>query len=288
MHLLEIKQHNKKVLYWIGVVIIGVMSLFLGLAMVYPNWALEFCRYGVAMFLSFGLIAAITESLHKNPTAKRYLIAIGIFFVSGLVAISLNKIDSQFSFYIEHLGLISVAIEVILLALVLSFQFSQLHDDKQQALDDLELSDKKAHSDALTGLPNRHALAKDIINLPNNGSLTIIDLDGLKFYNDAYGHQRGDALLQSFGQSYQQVLKTNQTLYRLGGDEFAVLCHQGKSTVIEACIAEALTAMKAQGFEFAGASAGSVVRHEAENIASLLQMADTRMYKNKRLRKLHK
>jgi diguanylate cyclase len=286
MHLLEITKYKHKYFYWAGVTVIGIMSLFLGLAVAYPNWALELCRYGVALFLSYGLVAAITESLQKNATAKRYLFAISIFFVSGLIAISLTKIDGQFTFYIEHIGLVSVAIEVILLALVLSFQFSQLHDDKEKAMQDLEISEKTAHSDALTGLPNRHALVKEVHQLPVHGSLTFVDLDGLKFYNDAYGHEKGDELLCAFAQCYQKSLGADIKLYRMGGDEFAALSHKGDMSKTEAALNEALQAMRANGFEFAGASAGSAYHYEAENVAILMRMADARMYESKRLRKL--
>lgn len=287
MHLLEITKYKHKYLYWAGVTVIGIMSLFLGLAVAYSNWALELCRYGVALFLSYGLVVAITESLHKNATARRYLIAISIFFISGLIAISLSKIDGQFTFYIEHIGLISVAIEVILLALVLSFQFSQLHDDKEKAIQELEISEKTAHSDALTGLPNRHALVKEVKQLPVYGSLTFIDLDGLKFYNDAYGHDKGDELLCAFAQCYQQSLGVEIKLYRMGGDEFAALSHKGDMSKTEGALNEALQAMRVNGFEFAGASAGSAYNYEAENVAILMRMADARMYENKRLRKLN-
>ena len=287
MHLLEVTKYKHKYLYWVGVTVIGIMSIFLGLAVAYSNWALELCRYGVALFLSYGLVVAITESLHKNSTAKRYLVAISIFFISGLIAISLNKIDSQFTFYIEHIGLISVAIEVILLALVLSFQFSQLHDDKEKAIQELEISEKTAHSDALTGLPNRHALVKEVKQLPVYGSLTFIDLDGLKFYNDAYGHDKGDELLCAFAQCYQQSLGVEIKLYRMGGDEFAALSLTGDMFKTEGALNEALQAMRVNGFEFAGASAGSAYNYEAENVAILMRMADARMYENKRLRKLN-
>ncbi|MDI1309546.1 MAG: GGDEF domain-containing protein [Methylotenera sp.] len=288
MHLLEIKKHIHKHLYWAGISIIAIMLLFLGLAIGYPNWALEFCRYGVAMFLSYGLIAAITQSLNNNATAKRYLIAIGIFFILGLVAISLNKITSQFTYYIEHIGLVSVAVEVILLALVLSFQFSDLHSDKQKALEERDASYKTAYSDALTNLPNRHALTKDVVHLPSHGSLTIVDLDGLKFYNDTYGHVRGDELLVSFANCYQDSLGDAFKLYRIGGDEFAVLSHEGEIPLIENALDEALATMKATGFEFAGASVGSAYSYEAHNIASLMSLSDERMYANKRLRKLER
>ncbi len=286
MALLEIKVETKKRLYWAGVSIFCLMCLFVGLAIVFPNWALELSRYGVGMFLCYGLVAAIIESLRNNASAKRYLIAISIFFVLGLITITLSKIDNQYTFYIEHMGLISVSIEVIFLALVLSFQFSQLQSEKDQALQELELSMTTAHSDALTGLPNRYALIKAVVNLPLYGSLTFIDLDGLKFYNDMYGHSRGDKLLTSFGECYQKSLGKDLKLYRLGGDEFAVLSHNGDLINIEIALSEALHDMRLAGFEFAGASAGSVFGYEAENITSLMHLADERMYENKRLRKL--
>ncbi|MEO6117668.1 MAG: diguanylate cyclase [Methylotenera sp.] len=286
MALLEIKLETKKRLYWAGVAIFSLMCLFVGLAIVYPNWALELSRFGVGMFLCYGLVAAIIESLRNNASARRYLIAISIFFVLGLITITLSKIDNQYTFYIEHMGLISVSIEVIFLALVLSFQFSQLQSEKDQALQELELSMTTAHSDALTGLPNRHALVKAVVNLPSYGSLTFIDLDGLKFYNDMYGHSRGDKLLTSFGECYQQSLGDGLKLYRLGGDEFAVISQNGDLIKIEIALSEALHAMRLAGFEFAGASAGSVYGYEAENITNLIHLADERMYENKRLRKL--
>jgi diguanylate cyclase (GGDEF)-like protein len=285
MALLEIKSETRSRLYWAGVAIFSVMCVFIGLALVFPNWALELSRYGVGMFLCYGLTAAVTKSMRRNPTAQRYLVAISIFFVLGLITISLSKIEDQYTFYIEHMGLVSVAIEVMFLALVLSFQFSQLVRDKESALFELELSVKTAFTDALTGLPNRHALAKEVVNMPLFGSLTFIDLDGLKFYNDMYGHERGDELLCNFGECYQRSLGQGLKLYRLGGDEFAVLSFTDDLVGIEKALENALHAMRLNGFEFAGASAGSVHGYEADNIASLMRMADERMYANKRLRK---
>ena len=74
-------------------------------------------------------------------------------------------------------------------------------------------------------------------------------------------------------------------MYRLGGDEFAVLCHQGNIAEIDHALTLAINAMHQDGFEFSGASAGSVFGHEAENSAGLMRIADARMYENKRERK---
>ena len=288
MALLDIKVNTKPRLYWIGVAILALLCMFMPLAIVYPHWALEFSRFGVSLFLSYGLLTAIIESRRKNLSAKRYLIAISAFFVLGLLTISLSKMNGQYTFYIEHMGLLSVSIEVIFLALVLTFQFTQLQHEKDSALKALEASVKTALSDELTGLPNRHALAREIDHIPHDGSLTFIDLDGLKFYNDTYGHAQGDALLISFAQNYQRSLQGNQKLYRLGGDEFAVLCHRGNVAEIDHALTYALDAMQQEGFAFSGASAGSVYGHEADNSASLMRIADARMYENKRARKASK
>lgn len=284
MHLLEINHYQHKRLYYAGVGILLVMLLFLFLAMVLPNWALEFCRYEVALFLSYGLAAAIRQSQRKNATAKRYLIAISLFFVSGIIAISLNRLHEQFDLYIEHLGLVSVAIEVILLALVLAFQFSQLQKEKEEALEALDMTEKVAHSDALTSLPNRYAFLKALEQMTMQGSLTFIDLDGLKFYNDQYGHARGDELLVRFAKNYQHYLGDNLALYRLGGDEFAVLSHKGEAGIVERALQEAIERVRLDGFEFSGASAGYAYCYEADSIAELLRLADERMYENKRSR----
>lgn len=284
MHLLEINRYQHKRLYYAGVVILLIMLLFLLLAMMLPNWALEFCRYEVALFLCYGLAAAIRQSQRKNATAKRYLIAISLFFVSGIIVISLSRLHEQFDLYIEHLGLVSVAIEVILLALVLAFQFSQLQKEKEEALEALGMTEKVAHSDALTNLPNRYAFVKALEQMTMQGSLTFIDLDGLKFYNDQYGHARGDQLLVCFAKNYQDYLGDNLVLYRLGGDEFAVLSHKGEVVIVEQALQDAIERVRQDGFEFSGASAGYAYYYEADNIAELLRLADERMYENKRSR----
>jgi diguanylate cyclase len=284
MHLLEINRYQQKLLYYVGMGILAVMVLLLSIAIALPNWALEFCRYGVGLFLSYGLVAAIRQSQRKNATAKRYLVAISLFFVSGILTISLSKLNQQFDLYIEHLGLVSVAIEVVLLALVLSFQFSQLRKEKEEALEALGMTEKVAHSDALTSLPNRYAFAKALEQMTMQGSLTFIDLDGLKFYNDQYGHARGDELLICFAKNYQHSLGSDLVLYRLGGDEFAVVSYRGEVAVVERALQQAIERVRLEGFEFSGASAGYAYYYEADTIAELLRIADERMYENKRSR----
>lgn len=55
-------------------------------------------------------------------------------------------------------------------------------------------------------------------------SVTIIDLDNFKSYNDTYGHQAGDQLLIQTARIFRKHFDTTDTIARYGGDEFIVMC----------------------------------------------------------------
>lgn len=55
-------------------------------------------------------------------------------------------------------------------------------------------------------------------------TVTIIDLDNFKSYNDTYGHQAGDQLLIQMAHIFRKHFDTTDTIARYGGDEFIVMC----------------------------------------------------------------
>jgi diguanylate cyclase (GGDEF)-like protein len=285
MALLEIEPASHPRLYKIGRFILGVMCTLLLAAAFLPHWSLEFDRYGVGLFLLYGLSAGIIRARQGSISARLYLVAIGVFFVLGGVAITQAQLSGIYTLYIEHVGLLAVAVEVILLALVLSYQFAQLHFEKEQALARMEVSNRIAHTDALTGLANRYALDIELELLPSTASLTFLDLDGLKYYNDQFGHARGDELLRGFAGHLSAFLDNEGRLFRIGGDEFAITLRGGDFKRIEAVLYDTMACLHTGGFEFAGVSAGTAFLHEAHNRSELKHLADTRMYENKRKRK---
>lgn len=286
--LLDIRHTTCPRLHRLGQAALAVQAGFALFSLIAPNWSMEMCRYGVGIFLVYGLLCGSCLSLKGNTSARFYLIAILAFCALGFVSISLSDVTGQYTLHVEHLGLLSVTIEATLLALVLSYQFNQLHHEKEHALSRLETSQILAMTDSLTGLPNRYSLEIAIDALPAEGSLTFLDLDGLKYYNDHFGHARGDALLRDLSIALQGRLGDKATLHRLGGDEFAVTCPTGDQSFVESMLAETVVHLRSQGFEFAGFSLGTVHAYEtAGNHNKLMHMADSRMYENKRQRKKH-
>lgn len=286
MALLEIRRASHPILYRVGIATLAVLGIFVLLAVMRPNWSLELARYGVGLFLAYGLAAGVIRVRQGHVSARLYLIAIAAFFILGGIAISQTQLDGVYTMYIEHVGLFAVASEAVLLALVLSYQFAQLHREKELAQERLAHSDRMAYTDPLTDLPNRLALDIELDRLPPDGSLTFIDLDRLKYYNDQFGHERGDALLRSFSHHLAALIGSRARLYRVGGDEFAMTCRSGDPEWINRMLADTVANVRAAGFEFTGASAGSAHRHECSSTAELKHVADLRMYERKRVRKL--
>jgi len=84
------------------------------------------------------------------------------------------------------------------------------------------------YEDPLTGLPNRRRLhdllASRLRHLRAGESLDIalVDIDGLKTFNDGLGVEQGDRLLAMFGQRLASHV-AGGAVGRLGGDEFMVI-----------------------------------------------------------------
>ncbi len=94
----------------------------------------------------------------------------------------------------------------------------------------LAQTEKEATIDTLTGLRNRRAFdvrLKELFNdFRQNGqyfSVIMVDIDFFKKFNDTYGHQTGDLVLSTVGDTLYRSLKGNDFPARYGGEEFIVL-----------------------------------------------------------------
>ena len=93
-----------------------------------------------------------------------------------------------------------------------------------------------AHHDALTGLPNRRMLEKELQkqlfnthHFQQQFAVMALDLDRFKYINDSLGHLAGDELLQMVAKRWKNCLPEDAFVARIGGDEFFIILTNVKS-----------------------------------------------------------
>ena len=88
----------------------------------------------------------------------------------------------------------------------------------------------RATHDPLTGLANRHQLLRQLSRAvaaqrsrPGHVAAIFLDLDHLKYVNDAFGHAAGDRLLVSSARRLENAIRPIDDIARIGGDEFLAI-----------------------------------------------------------------
>jgi diguanylate cyclase (GGDEF)-like protein len=152
----------------------------------------------------------------------------------------------------------------------------------------LAVSREEADTDALTALPNRRALMRDLESQLADATeerpltLTLFDLDGFKQYNDSFGHPAGDALLARLGGKLQQVLEGSGRAYRMGGDEFCMLVAVETNRGVEIARRAASALSEAgEGFNVGCSYGVASFPRDASTAEDALSVADQRMYERK-------
>jgi diguanylate cyclase (GGDEF)-like protein len=152
-----------------------------------------------------------------------------------------------------------------------------------------------AHTDALTGLPNRrHAqglldeLLADAAQRPL--SVMLLDLDHFKDVNDAHGHAAGDAVLAACAARLRRTLRRADGVARWGGEEFVVWLPQTAAVDAQRVAEKLRGAVAGDPFSLVGqrqrlaltASIGVAEVQPGELLRDALDRADRAMYLAKR------
>jgi len=164
------------------------------------------------------------------------------------------------------------------------------------ALQNGQLMERLRHDalhDALTGLPNRVQLQRDLgtaladvaAQCSPGAAVMILDLDDFKDVNDSLGHQQGDLLLVEVAARLAAGVGSLGTVCRLGGDEFAVLVTGTADPGTVTDVAHGLLAALAQPValdglevEVHGSVGVALAPEHATDAAALLKRADLAMY----------
>ncbi|HBF65898.1 MAG TPA: hypothetical protein DDW34_09325 [Clostridium sp.] len=158
---------------------------------------------------------------------------------------------------------------------------------------------KAAFTDSLTQLENRYAFdmyLEEISKEPHEDSMRnaicILDVDGLKFINDSYGHWMGDQLIRNMSECIETVFHDSGRCFRIGGDEFAIILkgereelksylYQLRNEIIDRNINKHSFLSASWGLAFQSDTRG-------KSIYEAFQLADARMYQDKERKRANK
>ena len=156
------------------------------------------------------------------------------------------------------------------------------------------VAEKLARHDPLTGLPNRRFFVEKLdevlltTTVDSQSAVLMLDLDGFKSINDAYGHAVGDQVLVEFAQRISATMRSGAVFIRVGGDEFAVIVPKIESLDGPTALARRITAAVAEPFLIGHISTSvgvgigmAVAPSDGMDPEILVQRADRALYRAK-------
>jgi diguanylate cyclase (GGDEF)-like protein len=147
-------------------------------------------------------------------------------------------------------------------------------------------------TDELTGLHNERYLQQHMHHLlrvqqryGHPFALLLIDIDGLKRINDAYGRAAGDRTLVDVATALGESIRAVDTPIRMSDDEFCVLAPQQTATrarVLAERVAAAIESVEGPAAQMLGVTVGiASCPQDASEVDKLLELVETAMYRAK-------
>ena len=145
-----------------------------------------------------------------------------------------------------------------------------------------------SYHDQLTGVYNRHYLEKTLENydfkkyLPL--TIMVVDINGLKLTNDAFGHVAGDKLIIETAKILKSACREEDIICRVGGDEFAIVMpnlDSEKAQKVKEDIISKADKTKIKSGIISLAIGYSVRKYISQHISVAFKEADNQMYRYK-------
>lgn len=143
--------------------------------------------------------------------------------------------------------------------------------------------------DQLTDLFNRRYFEETIMEMDTSEnlpiSLAMIDVNGLKLTNDAFGHQTGDKLLCTVANILKESCKkTDDFVARIGGDEFVIVMPKTSLSEMENIISEIhnnISQLENQNSVISISIGGATKTEESQEMSDVYKSAEHLMYSRK-------
>lgn len=223
--------------------------------------------------------------VHSDPVLLKSALSVPLEGVSGSVmGVMTLYSTAKDAFSRDHLRILLAASSKVALSVENALKF----------LD----AENSATTDYLTKLPNARSLYQHLdqqlqLCERNNMPCTVLvcDLDGFKQVNDRFGHLEGNNVLRVVSNGMRDICRVFDYVARMGGDEFVVVLPGMKPEDVQHKCSELERIAIDAGYQITGESVlamsigASSFPEDGRDRESLLQVADERMYAQKKINK---
>ncbi len=158
----------------------------------------------------------------KDPFLKYFLIAWSVPLVSVLARMLHGVGVLPYHLLIENSTLIAFAFEALVNSLAVGRRVWLLAQARDSAKSAEAVAKQMADTDPLTGLLNRRAFMRKLLEGHSHWTLILLDIDHFKRVNDSLGHAGGDDAIISIGGVLRKYTPEDAIVARMGGEEFAI------------------------------------------------------------------
>ncbi len=293
----SVVKHRYQTVVWILVIVVFIIipaSWILngGISGSIPFYVILFSSMGATMLFGIRRIAVIAGFL----VAVNALLFLEYYYPSIIVAYA-----GRFDRFIDiSIGLMTTIIFNVWVFMVILKHYKAEQDKAQRYLAQSEQAQEHLlyliYHDSLTGLYNRTYFEKEITEFSGSTAegvgVFMIDIDGLKFVNDTFGHAQGDVLLTQAATIFQLSFRPQDVIARTGGDEFSILVRGSSLEDMETLYKRIRDNNRLENEKLSESaisvqmSIGFAYSTERDLIISdLLREADNKMYREKLYRK---
>ncbi len=235
------------------------------------------------------------ERVRRGEAVGIYLLLAWTGYMIAVIVITgVIRGYAPVNFWTLHSFQFGATFDMLAFMYVLTLRTKAIRQAAAHASMERDIMRALAHTDPLTGLPNRRslsdALTQALLGASQDRMLAVylIDVDEFKPVNDNYGHDAGDELLVEISRRLQANVRSGDIVARLGGDEFVVLADGLRSATQASDLGLQLLALfdgpvtlKKHEVRIGLTIGYAMAPVDGKEAAAILKLADAAMYEGK-------
>lgn len=266
------------------------------LATILVGWDFGFMFYLIAFLPASFYITFSLESFKRNLVYPylTFAVVLGAFLIVKGITLAIppfyTEFGNGFRIFLYYLNAIMGFVTTFLFSAMFAIDVSSMQMKMESDQQNLE---EQANFDPLTHFLNRRSMNERLNHAHRNAiinempySLIMTDIDNFKKFNDTYGHDCGDYVLQSIAKIMTAQIRAKDSACRWGGEEFLLLITENMDTAYE--VAERIRkAVDEYEFYYEGQTLhvtltlGVSSYYASSKVKTLIEIADKRLYKGK-------